>query len=37
VRDDVPDEAFMIMVMEHASLKGVSGMAGYIEEFKEVM
>lgn len=31
--DDVPDEAFMIMVMDHASLKGVSGVARYREEF----
>ena len=35
--DGVPDEAFMIMVMDHAALKGVCGVARYREEFNEAM
>ena len=35
--DGVPDEAFMIMIMDHALLKGVSGVAKYREEFNEAM
>jgi len=35
--DGVPDEAFMIIVMDHASLEGVSGVARYREEFNEAM
>jgi putative acetyltransferase len=35
--DGVPDEAFMVMIMDHASLKGVSGVAKYREEFNEAM
>ncbi len=33
----VPDEAFMVMIMDHAPLKGVSGVAKYREEFNEAM
>jgi len=35
--DGVPDEAFMVMIMDHAPLKGVSGVAKYREEFNEAM
>jgi putative acetyltransferase len=35
--DGVPDEAFMILIMDQASLKGVSGVAKYREEFSEAM
>ena len=35
--NDVPDEAFMIMIMDHAPLKGVSGVVKYREEFNEAM
>ena len=35
--DGVPDEAFMIIVMDHASLEGVSSVARYREEFNEAM
>ena len=35
--DGVPDEAFMVIVLDHASLKGVSGIAKYREEFNEAM
>jgi putative acetyltransferase len=35
--DGVPDEAFMIMIMDYASLKGASGVAKYREEFSEAM
>ena len=35
--DGVPDEAFMIMVMVHEMLEGVSGIATYRKEFDEAM
>ena len=35
--DGVPDEAFMVMIMNHALLKGVSGVARYREEFNQAM
>ena len=35
--DGVPDEAFMIMIMDHAALNGVSGTARYRKEFDEAM
>lgn len=35
--DGVPDEAFMVIVMDHASLQGVSSVAKYREEFNEAM
>jgi putative acetyltransferase len=35
--DGVPDDAFMIMIIDRASLEGVSGVARYREEFNEAM
>jgi putative acetyltransferase len=35
--DGVPDDAFMILIMDHASFKSVSGVAKYREEFDEAM
>jgi putative acetyltransferase len=35
--DGVPDEAFMILIMNQASLEGVSGIAKYRKEFNEAM
>lgn len=35
--DGVPDEAFMIIIMDQASLREVSGVAKYREEFNEAM
>jgi putative acetyltransferase len=35
--DGVPEEAFMILIMDHAPLEGVSGVAKYREEFNEAM
>ena len=34
---DVPDEAFMILVLDHSRMKGVSGTARYRPEFAEAM
>jgi putative acetyltransferase len=35
--DGVPDEAFMIIVMDRKSVRGVRGVAKYREEFNEAM
>lgn len=35
--DGVPDEAFMVLVLDEAVMSGVSGMARYREEFDEAM
>lgn len=35
--DDVPDEAFMILVMDSAALAGVSGVARYRPEWDEAL
>ena len=34
---DVPDEAFMVMIMDQVVLKGVSGVAEYRKEFNDAM
>ncbi len=34
---DVPDEAFMILVLDESKLQGISGMAKYLPEFAEAM
>jgi len=34
---DVPDEAFMIMVFEEAAMQGVTGVARYRREFSEAL
>lgn len=35
--EGVPDEAFMVIVIDHAALEGVSGVARYRHEFDEAM
>jgi len=35
--DGVPDEAFMVIVMDQAALEGISGVARYRAEFDEAM
>jgi putative acetyltransferase len=35
--DGVPDEAFMIMILDQSAMKGVSGVARYRDEFDEAM
>jgi putative acetyltransferase len=35
--DGVPDEAFMILILEKAAMKGVLGVARYRDEFDEAM
>jgi putative acetyltransferase len=35
--DGVPDEAFMILVLQRAAMKGLSGVARYRDEFDEAM
>ena len=35
--DGVPDEAFMIMILDHEAMAGVSGIATYRKEFGEAM
>jgi len=35
--DGVPDEAFMIMILDHEAMAGVSGIAKYRKEFDEAM
>lgn len=34
---DVPTEAFMILIIDEVSMRGVSGIAGYREEFNEAV
>ncbi|GAG06957.1 unnamed protein product, partial [marine sediment metagenome] len=35
--EGVPDEAFMILVLDEGAMKGVSGTARYRAEFEEAM
>lgn len=35
--EGVPDEAFMVMILDKDSMKGISGMATYRKEFDETM
>jgi putative acetyltransferase len=35
--DGVPNEAFMILILERAAMKGISGVARYRDEFGEAM
>jgi putative acetyltransferase len=35
--DGVPDEAFMILILDEDAMKGVSGVARYRDEFDEAM
>jgi putative acetyltransferase len=34
---DVPDEAFMVLIMDGPTMKGVSGVVSYRDEFNEAM
>jgi len=35
--DDVPDEAFMVLILNESTMKDVSGVVRYRDEFNEVM
>lgn len=35
--EGVPDEAFMVLVLDQAAMQGISGVARYREEFNEAM
>lgn len=35
--DGVPDEAFMVLILDAAAMEGLSGVAKYRDEFKEAM
>lgn len=35
--EDVPDEAFMVLVLDQAAMRGVAGVARYRDEFNEAM
>lgn len=35
--DEVPDEAFLILILDRAAMEGVSGTARYRDEFDEAM
>ena len=35
--EDVPDDAFMVMIIDESAMKGISGIAKYRDEFNEAM
>jgi len=35
--DDVPDEAFMINILDHKAMQNVSGIASFRDEFSEAL